>query len=114
MGLDMYLFKKQKGCSLEHKKAGVAFWRKADQLHNWFVTNGKKHVDNSEYQLVCESDLSEILKLCRAALADKSVDPNSSEESARYYEGIKYTIETIEYLLADTNFDEEYIYYECI
>ena len=45
MGLDMWLIKKQKSKGVE-----VAYWRKANAIHGWFVYNIQDGVDDqNEY-----------------------------------------------------------------
>lgn len=96
MGLDMYLSKRTyvknwKHTKPEHKheiivkKAGkpthvkperiaeisedVAYWRKANQIHNWFVKNVQNGVDNCGHYHVSREQLKELVETCEKVLA---------------------------------------------
>lgn len=66
MGLDMYLYKQKK--NVENKADVVAYWRKANQIHNWFVTNVQNGVDNCEPHPVTEQDIVKLLNICNQIL----------------------------------------------
>ena len=43
----------------------VGYWRKANQIHNWFVENIQEGVDDCDYHReVTEEDLEELLAIC--------------------------------------------------
>lgn len=93
MGLDMYLTKKTYVKNWSHmsedekhkitvKRGGkirkdikperissieesVAYWRKANQIHNWFVDNVQDGVDDCKEYYVDETQLEELLELCK-------------------------------------------------
>lgn len=47
----------------------VGYWRKANQIHNWFVTNIQDGVDDCNYHReVTEEDLHELLDICKRVL----------------------------------------------
>mgnify|MGYP003334431133 CR=1 FL=1 len=97
MGLDMYLTKKTYVKNWEHngaenqytidiKKGGnpvtfinpkrisyieeeVMYWRKANQIHNWFVTNIQDGNDNCGTYYVDYDTLQQLLDKCKEALA---------------------------------------------
>lgn len=94
MGLDMYLYKRTYVKNWDHnppedkiqitvKRGGkkhptidtkkityiqeeVGYWRKANQIHNWFVQNVQKGVDECQESWVDESKLKELLQICLA------------------------------------------------
>ena len=43
----------------------VAYWRKANQIHYWFVQNVQDGDDNCAQHYVTESDLTDLLSLCK-------------------------------------------------
>ena len=48
----------------------VGYWRKANQIHNWFVKNIQDGVDDCNYHReVTEEDLNELLDICKRVLA---------------------------------------------
>lgn len=50
MGLDMYLVRKKKYAKKDWKNMEeLAYWRKANQIHNYFVTEVVKPKDTDEY-----------------------------------------------------------------
>jgi hypothetical protein len=75
MGLDMYLYKQIKG--EDNKIDVVAYWRKANQVHNWFVTNVQNGVDNCEPHPVTEQDIVKLLNICNQIL---ELDINYEEQ----------------------------------
>lgn len=145
MGLDMYLHKKNYIWSgdwvkPEHKqevivnKGGqidttikpdrvkyvveeVGYWRKANQIHNWFVQNVQNGIDECQESYVEREKLEELLKLCK----EVKENPSKAEEllpSAEgfffgnveynewYYNDIDNTIQILEDVLSDETADD--------
>ena len=42
----------------------VGYWRKANQIHRWFVNNVQRGVDNQGYYRVTKKQLEKLLKIC--------------------------------------------------
>lgn len=59
MGLDMYLYK-----SIEDEKE-LIYWRKANQIHGWFVKHCNNDEEISGAIKVTRNDLSMLLKDCQ-------------------------------------------------
>ena len=103
MGLDMYLYRKHYVKNWDHmdkkdlhsilvKKDGkkvdyinpekisyieedVAYWRKANQIHKWFVDNVQDGEDNCGTYYVGEDQLKKLLDMCKEVLkASELVD----------------------------------------
>ena len=113
----------------------VAYWRKANHIHKWFVKNVQDGEDDCEYHdEVTKEVLIELLMTCMTVLASSELDedgeliknpkvamellPTTSgfffggtEYNQWYYEDIKYTAETIKKILETTDFEIEMIYY---
>ena len=143
MGLDMYLSKKTYVKYWEHNgddnyevkvtKAGkltninpkkvsyiveeVGYWRKANQIHDWFVKNVQDGVDDCRNAYVSREKLQELFDICRIVAIDKSkaedLLPTASgfffggtEYDEWYYEQIDETIQILEEALSDENADE--------
>lgn len=94
MGLDMFLKKKHYvGAQWEHRKVTgkievqingkplninfnnvtnieeeVAYWRKANHIHNWFVQNVQNGVDNCGEYYVSVEDVKQLLSDCKAVV----------------------------------------------
>jgi hypothetical protein len=79
----------------------VAYWRKANQIHNWFVKNVQRGEDDCEEYDVSRGQLEQLRKLCKQALRKK--DPallppaegfffGSTEVDEYYWEQLKETV----------------------
>lgn len=145
MGLDSYLYKKsyvrsgdwykqEARMEVEVKTGGkvderikseriryiveeVAYWRKANQIHNWFVANVQGGVDNCQSSYVGRDNLEELLDLCKQVDSDNeladSLLPTTSgfffggtEYDEWYFKDIKNTITFLEDCLSDELADE--------
>ena len=62
-----------------------AYWRKANQIHAWFVKNVQNDVDNCGDYYVSQDKLIELLALCKHALATK--DPSLFPPQAGFFFG---------------------------
>jgi len=146
MGLDMYLSKKtyvkqwefqspeekyevivtQGGKPIESIKANrvkyieeeVGYWRKANQIHSWFVKNIQNGVDDCGEYCVSSDELKQLLDVCKKVQNDHSLAesllPSASgcffgttDYNDWYYEQIKNTIAILEDALSEGN----YFYY---
>ena len=149
MGLDMYLTKSiYVGGMYEHRQVKgeinitaygkkipvdlskvseireqVMYWRKANQIHNWFVENVQGGVDDCKEYHVSQEKLKELVTLCKKVLLEKSVLQNkelakelipttsgfffgSTEYDDYYFEELQDTINALENL--DPNCDYYY------
>ena len=93
-------------------------WRKANQIHRWFVENVQNGVDNCAMYYVSKESLYKLKELCEKVLEDTSLAPSylptqsgfffgSTDYDSFYFDGLKYTIEKINELLK-----EDYDYYK--
>ena len=55
-----------------HVKMTVGYWRKANQIHSWFVRNVQDGVDECQESYVSIEQLDELRETCLAVLADTS------------------------------------------
>ena len=145
MGLDMYLYKKtyirqgdfykpesvnevivKTGGEIDKKidpkkikyvveEAG--YWRKANQIHRWFVENVQRGTDDCGSYWVSREKLEELLDLCKRVIEDNSLAdellPSTSgfffggtDYDEWYFNDIKNTIEIIEECLSDESADD--------
>jgi hypothetical protein len=145
MGLDMYLYKKnyiwqgdwikpeakqevivKKGGEIDSKikpervkyvveEAG--YWRKANQIHRWFVDVVQEGNDNCGSYYVNRDTLEELLDICKQVRDDHSkaeeLLPSASgfffggtEYDEWYFDSIDNTISIIEECLEDENADD--------
>jgi len=142
MGLDMYLYKKifvggefhgkeikggvditihKKKIKLKARKVSsiqtqVAYWRKANAIHKWFVDNVQDGNDNCAGYPVWKDKLAELVNLCREVLTNKRLAKKllprqdgfffgSLKYNSDYFDDLKDTIEMLEKLP-----EGEYIY----
>lgn len=73
----------------------VAYWRKANAIHGWFVTNVQGGVDECQSSGVSREQLQELLALCRAVIAKSKLVP------ARVQDGTLYSHEGVTRLMKD-------------
>jgi hypothetical protein len=145
MGLDMYLYKKnyiwqgdwikeeakqevivKKGGEVDTKikpervkyvVEEVGYWRKANQIHKWFVDVVQEGNDNCGNYYVSRDTLEELLDICKQIRDDHSkADKLLPTQSGFFYGGTEYdewyftdidnTIKIIEECLEDENADE--------
>jgi hypothetical protein len=91
----------------------VAYWRKANAIHNWFVQNCQAGVDECQEADVSWEQLASLRDLCNHALEtrDTSLLPSrggfffgSTDYDDGYWMDIKETAEKLTALLADERF----------
>ena len=120
----MFLFKK----SDEVKKLyEVAYWRKANQVHNWFVTNCQNGVDECQETRVSKENLIALKEACQAVLSSPDSDRvanaertlptvggfffGGTEYNDMYFEDLEDTIKMLDKVINETDFEKEEIYY---
>lgn len=86
-----------------------AYWRKANQIHKWFVDNIQSGKDDCGYYYVSLEKLKDLREVCRLALFNK--DPNllppqegfffgGTDIDEWYWKDLKNTIKQVDRLLA--------------
>ncbi len=135
MGLDMFLLRGQKNLneeSLWDKGVKVGYWRKANHIHAWFVDNCQDGIDECQTTEVDKKKLEELLSICRIiinpgggpvplvvkeTIAQERLPTRAgfffggTEYDDYYYEDVKETMNILEKVLAETDFENESIYY---
>ena len=110
----------------------VAYWRKSNQIHNWFVNNVQDGEDDCGNYYVSNENLTTLVNLCKSTLelldkSEKDEDGTfiineedielqttagfffgNTEYNQYYYDDLKDTIEQLEPLLEDEVGDYEY------
>src|SRR5690348_5138351 len=56
----------------------VAYWRKANEIHHWFVQNVQDGIDDCKRYYVSTDKLSQLLGTVREVLADHEKHPGST------------------------------------
>jgi hypothetical protein len=96
--------------------AKVGYWRKANQIHKWFVDNVQEGVDDCGKYFFEREKLVELLTLCQQISVDKSLAGDllpsesgfffgSTEYDEWYYEQIDDTIAILERILNNPKFE---------
>ena len=99
----------------------VAYWRKANSIHKWFVDNVQGGEDNCSEYYVSKDKLTELLDTCKQAVSLK--DPSLLPPQAGFFFGgtdidegywldIKDTIEQLTRLVNMPDFDNLSFYYQ--
>ena len=80
MGLDMYLYGskdeyKQFDYDIGHRviREEIGYWRKANQIHHWFVENIQDGIDNCAEYHVSKANLTELKNICEEVLENHSL-----------------------------------------
>lgn len=93
----------------------VAYWRKANQIHAWFVKHVQGGSDECRPFEVSREQLSELVALCKKVLETKDPTPlppasgfffGSTEINDWYWEDLKATVQQLEPLLTDPRFED--------
>lgn len=150
MGLDMYLYKKtflftgewvreEKRCEVTVTEGGkphpfikperikeiveeVGYWRKANQIHKWFVDNVQEGQDDCKEYAVDVEQLRDLLNICEDVLEDHSkaetLLPTGSgfffggtDYDEYYFEQIQNTYDILMSIMSAEDYDvQSYIY----
>ena len=100
----------------------VAYWRKANHIHAWFVKHVQKGVDNCEEYYVSRDQLQLLLDNCKIVLMHREEAPNllpvqegfffgNYEYNEYYFSDIQDTIDQLESILKDVPADWEIRYH---
>lgn len=128
MGLDMYLTAEKyfspydngpmprvrgvpNGFSVSTVQVRAAYWRKANQIHAWFVREIQYGEDECREHYVPRKKLCELVDLCKKVIAEPKKAPELLPTQSGfffggtgygddYFEDLKYTVEQIEKVLA--------------
>lgn len=143
MGLDMYLYArksfsdyrpKEKEISTKIKElvgfpedsnhmiimAEVMYWRKANQIHQWFVENVQDGNDNCGEYYVSRDDIEKLILACDTAWVNKdtSILPpqsgfffGSTDADEWYWEEIQETSKRLRAILDDPMLQSSSLYY---
>jgi hypothetical protein len=101
----------------------VAYWRKANAIHQWFVDNVQDGVDECQKAYVSREQLQTLLDLCKEIIASpkkgKEKLPTASgfffgstDYDEYYLDDIRYTVERLEKILKDSALEKCEFYYQ--
>ena len=125
MGLDQYLEKRKKNvANAEYEE--VAYWRKANQIREWFLNHIEEMEPDSNCQHfeVTEDMLEELIADCKEVLNHKELAGEilptsngfffgSTDYNEWYFDELKETVTMLTEVITETDWDtEEVAYYE--
>lgn len=111
------------GLPIQEVKCDAMYWRKANAIHDWFVKNVQKGVDDCGSYFVSKEKLKELLALCKEVLENKNKASEllptangfffgTTEYDEWYFEYVQNTVDGLEKLLSNerimNDFDFEY------
>ena len=131
MGLDMYLEKRKQyrendpeyNKLVDDNREEVMYWRKANQVREWFVRNaGLEAGSDCEVIEISEDQLQQLYDDCdkvvkNPKLASKVMPTSkgflfgSTEYDDRYFDQLKETMDGLQRIFDTTDFDTEVIEY---
>jgi len=99
----------------------VAYWRKANQVHGWFVKNVQRGEDDCGEYYVSHDKLKELVNTCTLAITNK--DPNllppqegfffgGTDIDEWYWHDLMNTINQLQPIISRTDFDKLSFYYQ--
>jgi hypothetical protein len=107
----------------EEVKFRVAYWRKANAIHQWFVENCQEGTDDCSEYWVSREQLQELVDICEQIMTDKSkaeeLLPTQSgfffgdtAYDEWYFMGVEYTVQRFKKILSDTALQKVDFYYQ--
>ena len=100
----------------------VAYWRKANQIHKWFVDNVQKGKDECQESYCDRAQLEQLLATCKEALANRDkagelLPPQSgfffgsTDLDQGYFQDLEQTVKQLEGILNNPTLKEcEFVY----
>lgn len=101
----------------------VAYWRKANAIHQWFVDNVQDGVDECQKAYVSREQLQTLVDLCKEIIADpkkgRELLPTqggfffgSTDYDDYYIQDAQHTVDRLSKILADSAFEKADFYYQ--
>ena len=104
-------------------KFRVAYWRKVNAIHEWFVQNCQDGVDECQEAYVSREQMQQLIDICRAVVENpKKADEllptrsgfffGSTDYDDWYFDNLTYTADRFEKILKDPAFEKADFYYQ--
>ena len=99
----------------------IAYWRKANAIHNWFVEVCQDGVDECQESYVSREQLIELRDLCAEAIESKDASKlpptsgfffGSTEVDGWYWSDIESTKDTLDAIISDKELESCSFYYQ--
>jgi hypothetical protein len=105
-----------KGYQVKSFKIWACYWRKANQIHEWFVQNVQGGEDDCRPYNVSMEDIRLLVKLCKDVLADHSKAEEylptqegfffgNTDYDEYYYQDLEDTIKNLEPFITDPSWE---------
>jgi hypothetical protein len=118
MGLDMSVYKKNRK---NNETEEILYWRKANQIHGWFVDMFMDGQDNCQIVYISWGALQDLKDICKQVLEDRSRAEEllptregfffgSTEYNEYYFEDLAETVAKIEAISLDDISDCDLFY----
>lgn len=112
-----------KGKQVSSVRIWACDWRKANQIHNWFVHNVQGHTDDCQKYEVHLGQLRELVELCKEVLENKDkaielLSPQagfffgSTDIDEYYFEDLEDTIDKLTPFITDPAWESWDFYYQ--
>ena len=89
----------------------LIYWRKANQIHNWFVQNCQNGVDDCGRYVITVADLKKLQELCKKILTMTEV---MQDVRLLTEEGMKFASENLPsrsgFFFGNTEYDDNYVW----
>lgn len=101
----------------------VGYWRKANQIHKWFVDHVQNGQDDCDEYYLSREQLQSLVDTCKEVLANKKKASEkmpsangfffgSTDYDEWYFKDLEYTVERIEKILSDPALAKCEFYYQ--
>lgn len=115
----------------------IVYWRKANQIHKWFVDNVQEGIDDCGYYEVSKQHIEKLLEICELILDEGIIIKLQEEEriiqnkelceallptqsgfffggteyDEWYIKDLEYTVQELKKILKEFDFENEYLIY---
>ena len=109
--------------SVKSVEIEVAYWRKANAIHRWFVNNVQDGIDECQESEVTRGHLEELLLTIEQVLENHDLAPEklpatdgfffgSTDYDEWYFKDLEYTRDTIQKIMTHDPENRLYLYYQ--
>ena len=123
MNAENLLFSDENSVQFAELKLEIAYWRKTNAIHKFFVDNCADGVDNCQDTYVSVENLQELLSRCKEVLENRDIASKllptqsgfffgSTEYDDWYFQDLEYTVKVLEKIIPEIEAHSDWeIYY---
>lgn len=104
-----YSWDNEKNYPHKNIEAMVCYWRKANQIHNWFVENVQDGVDDCGTYEITEDQLNQLLEICNNVLAHSELISGTVNNGYTFKNGKQVPIFQEGQIIADSSYAAAYL-----